>query len=182
MDTIPQSGSAALEREIDNAIARYPNWPSEGVTFADLAGVYARPDLFARTVEGIAGSVESMEATHIVAMDARGFVLGAVLAMRLALPLVLMRKVGKMPGQCLTAAYSLEYGQTSVQLQVDAVPEGARVLVVDDILATGGTVLAAIKLIRAAGAHAVGVAIIGVVGALGAVARIPCRVVSLIEI
>ena len=148
-----------------------PDFPRTGVVFADLAPLLA--DVAARrvVVDGLADRarrhVQDEGVRHVVALDARGFVLGSLLAERLGLGLVLARKGGKLPGPVLSESFSLEYGEAELQTQADAVSPGDAVLLVDDVLATGGTLAAARALVERAGAHVAAAVVLLEVAGLG---------------
>lgn len=160
----------------------YPDFPKPGITFRDLAGLYADPDLLAESVSTIAREFATT-ATRVLAVEARGFVLGAALATELGAPLILARKSGKLPGETCQARYDLEYGSGALHIQKGSIPAGEQVLVVDDVLATGGTLTAAIELVRAQGADVTGVAVLMSLVGLGGRDRLAGhRLVSLTEV
>jgi adenine phosphoribosyltransferase len=130
-----------------------PDYPEPGVVFKDITPVLADPSVFAAVVEWMASPFD--EAVDMVAgIEARGFILGAPVAHTLGVGFVPIRKTGKLPGSTVAVAYDLEYGQATLEMQADALGAGQRVLVVDDVIATGGTVQATVDLIRRAGAEA----------------------------
>jgi len=143
---------------IDSAIRRVPDFPKPGILFYDITGLLVNPDAFAacmRTLESLysAGSYDT-----IAAIESRGFIFAAPLARKLGLPMVLVRKKGKLPGKTLQQKYTLEYGEDIIEVHQDDVKKGARVLIIDDLVATGGTLKAACELFRSGGADVVGVA------------------------
>lgn len=137
-------------------IRTIPNFPKPGILFRDITPVFADPGAFDSLLAELEPSAES--ATHIVGIEARGFLLGAPLASRLGLPFVLVRKEGKLPSEVVSASYELEYGSATIELDRSALREGDRVLLVDDLIATGGTLLAAASLVEQLGASVVRIA------------------------
>jgi adenine phosphoribosyltransferase len=120
-----------------------PDFPKAGVGFKDIMPVLADADAFATAVEKLAMPWGDVRTDAVMAIEARGFLLGAPLARALGCGVVAVRKPGKLPGPVLEARYALDYGEDALQVQADALPPGARVLLVDDVLATGGTLAAA---------------------------------------
>ncbi len=146
---------------LDRGIREVPDWPSPGVLFRDMSPLLAEPGALATVVTSLAEATASWGPLDRVAgIEARGFVLGAPLAVARGAGFVPVRKAGKLPGDVHTEAYDLEYGTATLELQADAVAHGQRVLVVDDVLATGGTAAATVSLLRATGALVVGVAVL----------------------
>ena len=139
--------SDLIER-VNVAVVRYPDWPKPGVTFADFSPVYADPDLRQELIAHFSNIVANEGIEVVAAVESRGYLLGMSIADDLDLPFVQVRKAGKLPGDCVKVAYSLEYGMAEVEIQASAFKEGDRVLLVDDVLATGGTMKAAIELIQ----------------------------------
>lgn len=151
---------SAYRDEIRNAIRTIPNWPTEGVTFRDIMPLLQDPHLFRKLIDSFVHRYQSMRIDSIVAIDARGFLIGAPLAYELGLSLVPVRKKGKLPYKTLTQSYNLEYGSACIELHADALPAGSRVVVMDDLIATGGTMLAACQLVQQLDAEVVEVAAI----------------------
>lgn len=135
-----------------------PDHPYPGVLFKDYASLLADPRAFTALVDALADVCRRREATMVVGLEARGFLLGAPVAVRSGLGLAVIRKSGKLPGKTFRRVYELEYGTDEFELQCDALGPKDRVVVVDDVLATGGTALAAASLVAEAGADVVGVA------------------------
>jgi adenine phosphoribosyltransferase len=159
-----------LDRLLDERIRSVPDWPVPGVTFRDITPLLADPAGLETVVDGIRDSLTAagVEGIDLVAgVEARGFVLGAPLAMAMGVGFVPVRKQGKLPGDVHVETYDLEYGTATLELQVGAVAAGHRVLLVDDVLATGGTAVASVSLLRAAGAHVAAFAVLLELTALG---------------
>ena len=148
-----------------------PDFPQPGILFKDITPVLADADAFAAMIAEMAGPWRGERLDAIVGIESRGFILGAALALELGTGFVPARKPGKLPARTLSLDYALEYGSDRLQIHADALPPGARVLVVDDVLATGGTLNAALALTRQQGADVVGAAVLLELGFLEARAR-----------
>lgn len=137
---------------LDPAIRKVPDFPKPGILFYDITGILAKPEAFQYCIDRMEERYRESAITAIGAVEARGFIFAAPLAVRLGLPLILIRKQGKLPGRTLERSFDLEYGTDVVELHPEDVPSGARVLLVDDLIATGGTIRAAAELVQDAGA------------------------------
>ncbi|CAN5837320.1 adenine phosphoribosyltransferase [soil metagenome] len=142
-----------------------PDFPKEGILFRDITPLLADRDAFRHTIAAMAKPYQDID--HVVCIESRGFILGAPIAYKLDAGLVPVRKAGRLPSQTLSENYSLEYGVDTVEIHRDAIKPGERVLIVDDLLATGGTVHAAIRLVERLGASLVGVAVLVELSDLG---------------
>jgi adenine phosphoribosyltransferase len=151
---------ATLRSALEAAIREVPDFPTPGIAFKDITPVLSDPVLFGRVTGALADAFVAQCPTHVAAIESRGFLLGGPIAQRLATGLVPVRKPGKLPGPTETEHYSLEYGSDALQIHRDAFGGGARVLIVDDVLATGGTILAARRLVERLGAEAIGCAVL----------------------
>ena len=138
--------------EIKALIADVPDFPKPGIVFKDITPVLAHPKAFAAVIDQLAEHAAALRADGVLAIESRGFIFGAPLAQRLGLPLQLVRKRGKLPRAALTARYELEYGFDHLEVHADAVRKGGRYLIVDDVIATGGTAAAVAGLVAAQGA------------------------------
>ena len=132
------SGAAAVE-QIQRHIREVPDFPKPGISFKDITPLIEDGPAFHVAVDGMARATEGIDYSRILSAEARGFVFGTALAYRARKGLVLARKPNKLPRKTASASYELEYGSNTLEIHVDAVTEGTRVLVVDDLLATGGT-------------------------------------------
>ena len=141
------------EFTIKSLIRPVPGFPREGVTFRDITTLYQSPRAMRMVADSLIQRYVESPVTHIGAIDARGFLLGSVLAYELNKPLVLFRKAGKLPADCISTRYNTEYGEARIEVHRDALTKGDRVLLVDDLIATGGTFLAAAHLIDQLGAE-----------------------------
>ena len=142
--------------ELQRTIRDVPDFPKPGILFKDITPVLMNAGLFARTLDALAEPWKGGQVDAIVAIESRGFLFGAGLAERLSAPLVLVRKKGKLPYSTISESYALEYGEATLELHTDALQKGHRVLIVDDLLATGGTADAAAKLVGRQGAVVAG--------------------------
>ncbi|WP_026876064.1 adenine phosphoribosyltransferase [Jiangella gansuensis] len=159
-----------------------PDWPEPGVVFKDITPLLRDPAAFSTTTELLAG-VGGEGVDVVVGIEARGFILGAPVAHRLGAGFVPIRKEGKLPWETTAASYQLEYGEATIEVHRDAFAPGERVLIVDDVLATGGTVRATVDLVRGAGADVVGVGVLMELGFLRGRDKLPdVRVESLLVI
>ncbi|MFD7625776.1 adenine phosphoribosyltransferase [Streptomyces sp. NPDC059851] len=137
-----------------------PDYPKPGVMFKDITPLLADPAAFAALTDTLAGLAASYGATKIVGLEARGFILAAPVAVQAGIGFVPVRKAGKLPGATLAQAYELEYGTAEIEVHAEDLRAGDRVMVIDDVLATGGTAHASLSLIRRAGAEVAGVAVL----------------------
>ena len=134
------------------------DWPKPKVNFRDVTTLFGDPAAFHAIVQALGAEARRVHANRIAAVDARGFILGGAVAYETNLPFVLVRKKGKLPYRTVSADYALEYGSATIEIHADACVPGDRVLIIDDLIATGGTLLAAVKLFRGLGAVVAGVA------------------------
>ncbi|MCK7545816.1 adenine phosphoribosyltransferase [Marinobacter bryozoorum] len=144
-----------FSESIKKAIRTVPDWPKPGVSFRDITTVLQDRTAFRKLVDAFVHRYHDQQIDAIAAIDARGFIIGSPLAYELNAGLVLVRKKGKLPFDTLVEDYDLEYGTASVELHKDAFRSGDKVVLVDDLIATGGTMLAASRLIRQIGAEIV---------------------------
>lgn len=136
------------------------DWPKVGVNFRDVTTLFHDPEAFRVMVEAFSLDCTRLQVDLIAAVDARGFIIGGALAYQLHKPFVLVRKKGKLPYKTVTEDYDLEYGTAAVEIHADACKPGDRILIVDDLIATGGTLMAAAKLFQVLHGEVVGVAAI----------------------
>ena len=136
-------------------IRTVPDWPKPGVMFRDISTLLQDPDGFRLALDALVEHYRVIDFDCVAAIESRGFLFGSVLARELGKRLVLIRKPGKLPAETISEEYELEYGTDSIEIHSDAVGEGERVVPIDDLLATGGTALAAIRLCEKLGAHVV---------------------------
>lgn len=162
-------GEAAPERSATNDeaadvlrrhIRDIPDWPQPGVVFKDITPLLSSPAAFSVVIGALADIADERGATTVAGIEARGFLLAAPVADRIGAALVPIRKKGKLPGQTHSATYDLEYGTATIEIHADAVQSGERVLLIDDVLATGGTAAAAHSLLGRCGAQVLGLAVL----------------------
>ena len=137
-------------------IRAVPNFPRAGVSFKDISPLLANPEAFRRATAAMAAPFEADRPTHVAAIESRGFLFAGPIALGLGAAIVPLRKAGKLPAETVHVEYALEYGRDRLEMHRDACDAQARVLIVDDVLATGGTARAACDLVEAVGARVVG--------------------------
>ncbi|MFI0942114.1 adenine phosphoribosyltransferase [Streptomyces sp. NPDC021020] len=157
--TTTETPSAELRELLLAHIRDVPDYPEPGVMFKDITPLLADPGAFGALVEALAELCVRHGATKVVGLEARGFILAAPAAVRAGVGFVPVRKAGKLPGTVHGQAYQLEYGTAEIEVHTDAFTADDRVLVIDDVLATGGTAEAAVELIRRAGATVAGLTV-----------------------
>jgi adenine phosphoribosyltransferase len=153
-------------------IREVPDWPKKGVLFRDITPLLAEPKAFQAAVDAMAADYVGKGIQYVVGVEARGFIFGAAVAAKLNVGFVPVRKKGKLPYKTESITYDLEYGTSTVEVHKDAVTKGARVLMVDDLLATGGTIEAACKLIETIGGKIEGVVFLIELAGLHGIAKL----------
>ena len=148
------------------------DWPKPKVNFRDVTTLFGDPDSFRAIIQALAAECRRVHAQRIAAVDARGFILGGAVAYETHTPFALVRKKGKLPYKTISTDYALEYGSATIEIHADACAPGDRVLIVDDLIATGGTLLAAAQLFRLLGGIVVGVAAVIDLPELGGSAKL----------
>jgi len=143
--------------DLTRYIRAIPDWPKKGILFRDITPLLADPKAFPATVDALCAPFFGHGVQYVAAVEARGFIFGSAVAERLGAGFIPVRKKGKLPGATESATYELEYGVDTLEMHRDAIPRGAKVLMVDDLLATGGTMCAACELIGKVGAHVIGI-------------------------
>ncbi|EIJ73359.1 adenine phosphoribosyltransferase [Haemophilus haemolyticus] len=136
---------------IKSSIKSIPNYPKEGIIFRDITTLLEVPAAFKATIDLIVEQYRNKGITKVLGTESRGFIFGAPVALALGLPFELVRKPKKLPRETISQSYQLEYGQDTLEMHVDAISEGDNVLIIDDLLATGGTVEATVKLVQRLG-------------------------------
>ena len=145
----------SLATELRSELKQFPNFPQEGILFEDFLPIFAEPDSFRKLVKAFEMHLQGQEIDYIVGLESRGFLFGPALALALNAGFIPIRKPGKLPGPVLSAEFVKEYGTDKFELQEGVIPKDAKVIVVDDILATGGSASAAGELIKKTGAKTV---------------------------
>jgi len=143
--------------KLKNSIRDIPNFPKKGIIFKDITRLLADPVLFANAVYKFEQAFKKLKIDKVVVIESRGFIFGAPLAYKLKTGIVLIRKKGKLPYKTIAASYCLEYGKATLEMHTDALEPGDRVVIIDDLLATGGTVSATIELVEKLKAKIVGI-------------------------
>ena len=137
---------------LDQAIRRVPDFPTPGILFYDITGVLVKPEAFKYCLDEMARLYEKADINAVAGVESRGFVFAAPLAERLGVPLILIRKKGKLPGNTYGCKYALEYGTAEIEVHKADIKAGEKILVIDDLIATGGTLKAARNVIEQGGA------------------------------
>ncbi|MEM9278935.1 MAG: adenine phosphoribosyltransferase [Pseudomonadota bacterium] len=145
----------SLRAHLESAIRSIPDYPHEGIMFRDITTLLGDASAFRRSVDELVHPYSGSRIKHVAGIEARGFILGGAMAHQLSCGFVPIRKKGKLPHETVSMSYELEYGEDSIEVHKDAVAKGDRVLLVDDLIATGGTAEAAIKLLNQFGVEIV---------------------------
>jgi adenine phosphoribosyltransferase len=143
--------------ELSQYIRSIPDWPKKGILFRDITPLLGDPKAFAAAVDALCADFTGAGVEYVAAVEARGFIFGAAVARKLGAGFIPIRKKGKLPFKTESVTYDLEYGADTLEVHTDAIKSGTKVLMVDDLLATGGTMAAACKLIEKIGGHIAGI-------------------------
>jgi adenine phosphoribosyltransferase len=171
-EPLPVAGAgASVAERLRRLIRDIPDYPRPGVMFKDITPLLADAEAFALAVDALAAGHEDVD--KVVGIEARGFILGAPVARQLGVGFVPVRKKGKLPGPTRAQSYELEYGSETVEVHTDAFEPGERVLLIDDVLATGGTAAATAELIRRSGAEVAAIGVLIELGFLGGRDNLP---------
>lgn len=171
-----------LTVDLTNYIRDIPDFPKAGILFKDITPLLSHPPAFRSAIDRLADHYRSVQLQAVAAAEARGFLLAAPLAYKLELPLIPLRKPGKLPYRTRSYKYALEYGHAELQMHIDSIKKGDRVLLVDDVLATGGTMHAACQLVEQEGGVVAGCAFLIELAFLHGQAKLqPHEVFSLIK-
>jgi len=152
------SHKAILEKKLKDHIRGIPDFPKKGILFYDITTLLQHPQAFRRAIDSIAKRFKNKKIETVVAIESRGFIFGGALAYKLGAGFVPVRKKGKLPYKTKRVSYALEYGTDTLEMHIDAIKPGKRVLIVDDLLATGGTAAAVTKLVKSYKARIIGIA------------------------
>lgn len=168
--------------DLKSLIRDIPDFPKPGIMFRDITTLLRNPQGLSYTIDSLAEKCSGMSPDYIVGMESRGFIFGTPLAYKMGVGFVPIRKPGKLPGEVYFAEYELEYGVDRLEMHQDAIAPGSRVLIVDDLIATGGTAAATVKLLEQAGCELVGFAFVIELLALGGRQKLPdAPIVTLVE-
>jgi adenine phosphoribosyltransferase len=154
------AGARPHTMDLKDHIRGIPDFPKPGILFYDISTLLAEPKAWRETIDALASIVRPLKPDVLAGIESRGFLVAAPLALALGCGFTMVRKKGKLPGDTVSYSYDLEYGSDTIEIQSDAVKPGERVVVLDDLLATGGTMAAAIELFRKVGAEVAGAACI----------------------
>lgn len=146
--------------DLASTIRNVPDFPVEGILFYDITTMLKNPEAFRVSIDQLVSRYKNSGVEVVVGVESRGFIFGTTLAYKLEAGFVPVRKPGKLPAETLAESYELEYGTNSLEIHVDAIKKGQRVLVVDDLLATGGTARATCRLVERLGGQVIGVAFV----------------------
>ncbi len=158
--------------ELKRFIRDIPDYPQKGIIFRDITPLLGDKEIFREVVDLMSRAWVDVKPDLVAAIEARGFIPGAAIAVKLGAGFVPIRKTGKLPWRTILETYQLEYGTDQLEMHADAVTAGQKVLIVDDVLATGGTASAAVRLVRKLGAEVVGVQVLIELGYLGGRGRL----------
>ncbi|MCX7726606.1 MAG: adenine phosphoribosyltransferase [Chitinispirillaceae bacterium] len=148
--------------DLDKVIRKIPDFPKKGILFYDITSIFVNPEAFKYTIAEMIKKFEKEKIDGVVAIESRGFLFGACFAEKRGVPLVLARKKGKLPGKTISESYDLEYGSATLEIHESDLTSGKKWLIVDDLIATGGTIEAVAKMIERVGSKVAGVfAVIG---------------------
>lgn len=137
--------------DYEKCIGVYPDFPKPGISFKDISPLVANGEVFRSVIDDMAKIAKKYSPDYIIGAESRGFIFGSALAYKMGLGFIMGRKAGKLPGATIKASYSLEYGTATIEIPADSFPKGSRVLLVDDLMATGGTFEALKKIVEVAG-------------------------------
>lgn len=173
-----------LAEKIKTEIRDVQDFPKRGILFKDITPIFSNPELCNEIVESFIAQLKHVKVDAVACIESRGFFFGMLLAQKLKVPFVPIRKKGKLPYKTLSFDYELEYGTETMEIHVDAIKPGQNVLIHDDVLATGGTALAASQLIMQGGGNVAGYAFLLNLGFLGGIEKVQLvspNIVSLVE-
>ena len=158
--------------DLQALVRTIPDYPKKGILFRDITTLIEHPEGFRESVERMAAQYRGQGITHVAGIEARGFIFGAGVAIALGAGFIPIRKKGKLPGETIGQNYALEYGVDTIEIHADVLDANDRVLLVDDLIATGGTAIAAVGLLRRTGANVTKAAFVIDLPALGGAARL----------
>ena len=139
--------------DLDKYIRKVPDFPVKGILYYDITSILVQPEAFCYCIDSMVEIYQNRKIDAVAAIEARGFVFAAPFADRMKIPLILIRKKGKLPGKTISKKYSLEYAEAEIEIHQDDIPQGGNVLLLDDLVATGGTLRAAREIINSGGAQ-----------------------------
>ena len=167
-----------MTKNLKELISEYKDFPKKGIIFKDLLPLLQHPDLFTDLINNMSSSKMFKDSDAIISIDARGFIFGTAISIKLSKPMIVARKPGKLPGDLLTKSYKLEYGINSLSIQKRAIERYQSFVIVDDLLATGGTVTCVSNILKEAGKEIKGLSVVAELGQLNAKGLLPFPVKS----
>ena len=167
-----------MSNYLNQLITEHKDFPKKGIVFKDILNRLQHPDVFADLIKNMSSSEIFINSDVIISIDARGFIFGAAISMRLSKPMIVARKPGKLPGELITKSYELEYGTNSLSIQKNAIKKHQSYVIVDDLLATGGTVKCVADMLKEAGKEISGLSVVAELGHLNAKDDLPFPVKS----
>ncbi len=166
---------------LDEKIKTYPDFPKKGIIFRDVLPILSYPDVFSKLIDEMSKAAIYKNCDSIIAVDARGFIFGSAIALKLKKPLIVARKPNKLPGQIITGEYDLEYGKNSLSFSVESLDRFNKFVIVDDLIATGGTVECIYKLIKSQNKKILGLSVVIELLALKAREKFDFPIISSIQ-
>ncbi len=167
-----------MSMSLSHLITEYKDFPKKGILFKDILPLLQHPDIFSGLIDKMSTSEIFENSDAIISIDARGFIFGTAISLKLSKPMIVARKTGKLPGELITKSYELEYGTNSLSIQKNAIEKYQYFVIVDDLLATGGTVTCVSDILKEAGKEIIGLSVVVELGQLGAKANLPFPVNS----
>ena len=166
---------------LDEKIKTYPDFPKKGIIFRDVLPILSYPDVFSKLIDEMSKAAIYKNCDSIIAVDARGFIFGSAIALKLKKPLIVARKPNKLPGKIITGEYDLEYGENSLSLSVEGLDRFNKFVIVDDLIATGGTVECIYNLIKSQNKKILGLSVVIELLALKARGKFDFPIISSIQ-
>ncbi len=142
---------------LDDVIRKVPDFPKPGILYYDITSIFTNPEAFDYCIDAMIEEYKDVQIDGIIAIESRGFIMGSLYAQKTGTPMILARKKGKLPGECIEESYALEYGEATLEVHTSDLIEGKNWLLVDDLIATGGTVEAVAKMVKRQGSNVAGV-------------------------
>ena len=170
-----------LASKINNLINNYPDFPKKGVQFKDITPILSKPEIFSEVIDKMSSFPFYEKADALIAIDARGFLFASALGLKISKPIILARKPGKLPGVLLKKEYNLEYGKNCLTLQKDSLEIGSKFIIIDDLLATGGTVQCVNDILLDVGKEVLGLGVLIELNYLEARSNFPFPVHSIVK-
>ncbi len=167
-----------MSKDLNQIINSYLDFPKKGIVFKDILPILHHPDIFSKLIENMSANKIFDTAEAIIAIDARGFIFGTAISITLKKPMIVARKIGKLPGELITKSYDLEYGKNSLSIQKEAIEKFNTFAIVDDLLATGGTVLCVSDMITQSNKKVTGLSVVVELNELNAKNKLPFLVDS----